>query len=121
MSVSIQSHVAGNVAVVRLCGHFSALDSTILRDVVRGLIEKGIRQIVFNLAELTYIDSFGLGQLVAAYTTVRSERGNVKLVKPNEWVRELLRITKLDTVFEILSNEPSAIQTPAAAGMSRAA
>jgi anti-sigma B factor antagonist len=111
MSLSIQSRLVGNVAILDLSGRFSSLDGLILIDAVRTLIETGTRQFVLNLAELAYLDSFGLEQLISAYTATRNKGGDVKLVKPTERVGELLRMTKLDTVFEIVADESSAIQS----------
>ena len=81
-----------------------------LRDRVRALIQKGSR-IVVNLAEVTYIDSGGLGTLVSLYITSRNTGGAVKLARLTQRVGDLLQITKLLTVFEVYDSEEAAVQS----------
>ena len=111
MSLSLKSRLVGNVAVVDLLGRFELFDGEILRDAVRNLMETGTRQFVLNLSELTYINSVGLTELVSAYIKARNRGGDVRLVQPTERVSELLRITKLDTVFQTFADESAAIQS----------
>jgi anti-sigma B factor antagonist len=61
------------------------------------------------MEKVTYIDSAGLGELVAAYTTVINRGGKLKLLKPASKVHDVMQITKLATVFEIYNNEPVAV------------
>ncbi len=70
-----------------------------LRDRVRTLIAKG--RVILNLADVTYIDSGGLGTLVALYTTARNAGGSIKLARLTQRVGDLLQVTKLLTVFEV--------------------
>jgi anti-sigma B factor antagonist len=72
-----------------------------LREQITALLNQGHRDFVLNMAELDYIDSFGLGQLVSIWTSIRNKNGQMKLVQPGEKVRKLLEITKLNTVFHI--------------------
>jgi anti-sigma B factor antagonist len=81
-----------------------------LRDRVRSLIQKGSR-IVVNLADVTYIDSGGLGTLVSLYITARNGGGAVKLARLTQRVGDLLQITKLLTVFEVYDSEEAAVQS----------
>ena len=81
-----------------------------LRDRVRGLIASGSR-IVLNLGEVTYIDSGGLGTLVALYTTARNSGASVKLANLTKRVGDLLQVTKLLTVFEVYETEEEAVQS----------
>jgi anti-sigma B factor antagonist len=81
-----------------------------LRDRVKALITQGSR-IVLNLAEVTYIDSGGLGTLVALYTTARNAGGAVKLARLTQRVGDLLQVTKLLTVFEVFNSEEEAVQS----------
>jgi len=81
-----------------------------LRDRVRALIQKGSR-IVVNLADVTYIDSGGLGTLVSLYITSRNAGGAVKLARLTQRVGDLLQITKLLTVFEVYDSEEAAVQS----------
>src|SRR5579863_2017982 len=81
-----------------------------LRDQVKALITSGSR-IILNLAEVTYIDSGGLGTLVALYTTARNAGGAVKLARLTQRVGDLLQVTKLLTVFEVYPSEEAAVQS----------
>jgi anti-sigma B factor antagonist len=81
-----------------------------LRDRVRGLISADSR-IVLNLREVTYIDSGGLGTLVALYTTARNNGASVKLANLTKRVGDLLQVTKLLTVFEVYDTEQEAVQS----------
>jgi anti-sigma B factor antagonist len=81
-----------------------------LRDQVKALITAGSR-IILNLAEVTYIDSGGLGTLVALYTTARNAGGSVKLARLTQRVGDLLQVTKLLTVFEVFNSEEEAVQS----------
>jgi len=83
-------------------------ESSDLRDKVRKLIEQNNR-ILLNLADVSYIDSGGLGTLVALYTTARNAGGAIKLVNLTQRVDDLLQVTKLLTVFEVFDNEIEAV------------
>jgi anti-sigma B factor antagonist len=85
-------------------------ETAALRDQVRGLLgNKG--RIVLNLADVTYIDSGGLGTLVALYTTARNAGGSIKLARLTQRVGDLLQVTKLLTVFEVYNSEEEAVQS----------
>ena len=81
-----------------------------LRDQVKAQITSGSR-IILNLADVTYIDSGGLGTLVALYTTARNAGGAVKLARLTQRVGDLLQVTKLLTVFEVFNSEEEAVQS----------
>jgi anti-sigma B factor antagonist len=85
--------------------------SVVLRDTIRDLIGKGQKKILLNLGDVTYIDSSGIGELVSAFTAVRREGGELKLLKLTKKVHDLLQITKLYTVFDIKDDEAVAIQS----------
>jgi len=84
--------------------------SVILRDTVRDLLAKGQKKLLLNLGEVTYIDSSGIGELVSAFTTVRNQGGELKLLNLTKKVHDLLQITKLYTVFDVKEEESSAIK-----------
>jgi anti-sigma B factor antagonist len=86
-------------------------ESAALRDLVSGLLSKGHRQILFNLAEVSYIDSTGLGSLVAALTSVRKEKGELKLLNLTNKAHNLMQITKLYTVFDIMNDETEGVKS----------
>ena len=81
-----------------------------LRDRIKALISKDSR-IVLNLADVTYIDSGGLGTLVSLYITARNTGGAVKLARLTQRVGDLLQITKLLTVFEVFPSDEEAVQS----------
>jgi anti-sigma B factor antagonist len=83
----------------------------ILIDAIRKLGEKGQKKIVLNLAGVKYVDSSGVGQLVGALTSARSQGVSLKLINPVKQVEDLLRMTKLYTVFDIKENEAAAIES----------
>jgi anti-sigma B factor antagonist len=85
-------------------------ESAELRDTVKKLLGQN-SQIVLNLGGVTYIDSGGLGTLVALYTTAHNAGGAVKLSNLTQRVGDLLQVTKLLTVFEVFTTEEEAIQS----------
>ena len=85
-------------------------ETAALRDQVRSLIGNGSK-IILNLADTTYIDSGGLGTLVALYTTAHHSGGAVKLVHLTQRVGDLLQVTKLLTVFEVYNTEEEAVES----------
>jgi anti-sigma B factor antagonist len=85
-------------------------ESAKLRDLVTELLGKGHRQILFNLGDVHYIDSSGLGALVGAFTSVKKQQGEVKLLKLSDRVHDIMQITKLYTVFDIKNDEAEAIK-----------
>jgi anti-sigma B factor antagonist len=110
MSMKLTTHEEGGVMIVDASGRLTLGESTIaLRNKIRELVDGGSRRIVLNLADVTYIDSSGIGELVAAYTTVATAGGELKLLNLATRVHELLYITKLYTVFATFKDEASAI------------
>jgi anti-sigma B factor antagonist len=99
------------IAVVDCAGRIVFGEETAeLRDRVRILIAKGSR-VILNLADVTYIDSGGLGTLVALYTTARNAGGSIKLARLTQRVGDLLQVTKLLTVFEVYNSEEEAVDS----------
>jgi anti-sigma B factor antagonist len=99
------------VAVVDMSGRITLGEgSVVLRDTIRDLIGKGSKKILLNLGDVTYIDSSGIGELVSAFTAVRREGGELKLLNLTKKVHDLLQITKLYTVFDIKDDEATAIK-----------
>jgi len=102
----------GDVAVVDFSGKITLGEgSATLRKLVRELVENGRRKILLNLADVDYIDSSGIGELVGAYTTVRSASGELKLVHLTKRVRDIIQITRLFTVFDVQPDEASAVRS----------
>jgi len=84
--------------------------SVVLRDQIRDLLSKSEKKILLNLGDVTYIDSSGIGELVSAFTTVRNQGGELKLLNLTKKVHDLLQITKLYTVFDVKDDEASAVK-----------
>jgi anti-sigma B factor antagonist len=85
--------------------------SSQLRETVKDLASRGQKKILLNLADVTYIDSSGLGALVASFTTIKGQDGEIKLLKLTSKVHDLLQITKLLTVFEVFTDEATAVKS----------
>ncbi|HEV2133018.1 MAG TPA: STAS domain-containing protein [Terracidiphilus sp.] len=110
MALSIASREVDGVTVLDLNGRITLGEGSVqLRDAVRDLIGKGQKNILVNLADVNYIDSSGLGEMVSAYTTARNQGAKLKLLKLTKKVHDLLQLTKLYTVFDIYDDEASAI------------
>jgi anti-sigma B factor antagonist len=102
---------AGDVAVVDLSGKIALGDGAPLRQIVRELMDAGHRKIVFNLSDVDYIDSYGIGEMVAAHTRVRAAHGELKLIHLTRRVRDILQITRLVTVFDVQPDEAAALRS----------
>jgi anti-sigma B factor antagonist len=111
VTMKASNRQVGGVTIVDLSGRITLGEgSVVLRDTVRDLVSKGKNKILLNLADVTYIDSSGIGELVSAFTTVRNQSGELKLLKLTKKVHDLLQITKLYTVFDIKDDEATAVQ-----------
>jgi len=85
-------------------------ESADLRDTVKMVITQS-KRIILNLAGVTYIDSGGLGTLVALYTTARTSGGSIKLANLTQRVGDLLQVTKLVTIFDVYDSEEKALES----------
>jgi len=85
-------------------------ESALLRDEVKKAVADGQKRIVLNLSEVNYIDSGGLGTLVALHTTAHNSGGAIKLANLTKRVGDLLQVTKLLTVFEVHNSEYDALE-----------
>jgi anti-sigma B factor antagonist len=112
MSLHATYRDAGAITVVDLGGRITLGDgSALLRKTIRGLLDEQRTKILLNLADVDYIDSSGIGELVSAFTAVKNRNGDLKLVHLTKKVRDLLQITKLYTVFDVYTDERTAIQS----------
>ena len=110
MSMKSSTRQVNGVTIVDLSGRITLGEgSVLLRDMVRDLVTKGQRKILLNLGDVTYIDSSGIGELVSAFTTVRNQGGDLKLLNLTKKVHDLLQITKLYTVFDVKDDEATAV------------
>jgi anti-anti-sigma factor len=112
VSVKISNRQVGDVSVVDVAGRITLGDgSSALRDAVRDLVGKNQKKILLNLADVSYIDSSGIGELVSGFTTVTNNGGQLKLLKLTKRVQDLLQITKLYTVFDVHEDEAHALRS----------
>ncbi|HET8924683.1 MAG TPA: STAS domain-containing protein [Candidatus Acidoferrum sp.] len=96
----------GGVTIVDISGRIVlGEESAALRDLVCDLLSKGQKKILFNLGDVSYIDSAGLGYLVSAFTSVRKQGGELKLLNLTNKVHDVMQITRLYTVFDIMQAE----------------
>ena len=110
MSMKATVRQVEGVVVVDLSGRIKLGEgSSILRDTVKDLLSKGQKNILLNLGDISYIDSSGIGELVSAFTSVRNQGGELKLLHLTKKVHDLLQITKLYTVFDVKDDEADAI------------
>jgi anti-sigma B factor antagonist len=110
--MTANTRVVGGVTIVDLSGRIVLGEGSAgVRDLVRELISEGIRKILLNLSNVDYVDSSGLGELVCAFTSMRSQGGELKLLNVTRRVRSLLQITKLISVFEITDDETASLDS----------
>lgn len=110
MSLKASTRQVDGVSIMDLSGRITLGEgSVILRDKIRELLGKGQKKILLNLGDVTYIDSSGIGELVSAFTAVRKEGGELKLLNLTKKVHDLLQITKLYTVFDVKDDEATAV------------
>jgi anti-sigma B factor antagonist len=110
MSLKFTTRQVDGVTILDLSGRITLGEGSVtLRDAVRHTLSQGSKNILLNLADVDYIDSSGLGELVSAFTTVKNQGGELKLLSLTAKVHDLLQITKLYTVFDIKDDEASAI------------
>ncbi len=110
--MQIEERQAGDVVVLDMKGRVMLGEGDeILKDKVNSLLNQGQRKIVLNLADVPYIDSAGLGEIVRTFTTVSRQGGSLKLLNLTKRITDLLAITKLLTVFETYDSENEAVQS----------
>jgi len=103
---------AGVITVVDISGRITLGEgSALLRKTIRELLDDKRVKIVLNLADVNYIDSSGIGELVSAFTAVKKAGGDMKLLHLTKKVHDLLQLTKLFTVFDVYSDEHTALGT----------
>ena len=108
--MQIEERTVGGVMILDLKGKITlGGGDEILKDKVNSLVNQGHKKILLNFAEVPYVDSAGLGEIVRTYTTVSRQGGNMKLLNLTKRITDLLSITKLLTVFETYESEPEAV------------
>lgn len=121
MSLTINVRETGDVVILDLNGPITLGESlSVLRDEIKEMLDGGHQNIILNLADVRYIDSSGLGQLVGSYATVTNHGGKLKLLNLDKKVNELMQVTKLLTVFEAYTSETAALKSFSAQKVSSA-
>lgn len=112
MALRMTERDVNGVAVLEIEGRIVlGEESNSFREKVKGLLAAGKKKIVLNLANVGYIDSAGLGTLVASFHSARSQGATLKLSNLGAKFREVLQVTKLLTVFDTYDNETAAVQS----------
>ena len=110
--MELQERHVNDVVVLDISGQLTlGVDSTRLKDKINSALHQGSRNILLNLGGVTYIDSGGLGQLVASFTTVQRENGSLKLFNLGQRSKDLLAMTKLVMVFDTFDTEQASVDT----------
>jgi anti-sigma B factor antagonist len=110
--MQIDQRAVGSVMILDLKGKITLGEGDeVLKDKINSLILQGHKKMLLNLADVPYIDSAGLGEIVRTYTTVSRQGGQLKLVNLTKRITDLLMITKLLTVFETFDNEQEALKS----------
>jgi anti-sigma B factor antagonist len=112
VSVKLSTRQVGDVTVIDAVGRITLGEgASTFRDTIRNLASNGTKKMLLNLAEVSYIDSSGIGEMVSGFTTVTNQGGVLKLLSLTKRVKDLLQITKLYTVFDVFDDEPTAIRS----------
>jgi anti-sigma B factor antagonist len=109
--MKISNRQITDVTILDVSGRVVAGEVTLLRDSVRNLIARGENNILLNLADVPYVDSAGIGELVSALVAVRRQSGCLGLFNLSRRVRDVLGIVKLLTVFQVFASEAEALAT----------
>lgn len=112
MSLKATIRNVNNVSIIDLSGKITLGENTgVLRDSIKSVNAQGNKNIILNLADVSYVDSAGLGELVGSFTTAKNQGGMLKLLNAQKKIKDLLQLTKLYTVFQAYDNEDEAIKS----------
>jgi anti-sigma B factor antagonist len=112
MDLTTSTRKVGEVTIVDIRGRIVlGEESAALRTLICELLKNGQKKILLNLADVSYIDSSGLGHLVSTFSSVRKQDGELKLLNLTNKVHDVLQITRLYTVFDVSDDEAAAIQS----------
>jgi anti-sigma B factor antagonist len=110
--LDVKERQAGDVTILDMTGEVRIGEGAIsLRDSIRNLADQGKKNVLLNLAGVKYMDSSGVGELIANYTTIKRQGGQLKLLNLTDRIQNLLVITKLLTVFDSYDNEAEALKS----------
>lgn len=110
MGLTLNTRKVNGHIIVEAAGQLEFGESCLqLKELAKRLTAEGGRNVILNLAGISYVDSSGLGLLLSIYATIRNQGGNLKLLNVSPRVRELLKITKLGEVFDVFDDETDAL------------
>lgn len=110
--LDVRERQAGDVTILDMTGEVRIGEGSIaLREAIRKLSDEGKTKLLLNLGGVNYVDSSGIGELIANYTTVSRQGGQLKLLNLTDRIQNLLVITKLLTVFDVYEDEPTALKS----------
>jgi anti-sigma B factor antagonist len=110
VSIKTSTRLVKNVLIVDTIGELRLGEGTdVIREMVREQLQQGYKNILLNLRDVRHIDSAGVGELMSCYTSVRNQGGQLKLMNLSKNVHNLLQITKLYTIFEVVEDEDTAV------------
>ena len=110
MKSEIRDH--GDVRVINLSGKITIGSGDVkIRELIDSSLAEGKKNIVFDLAGVTSIDSSGIGELVACYTTVAKQDGQLKLLRMSPKINDIMQVTQLITVFDVFDDEQEALDS----------
>ena len=111
MVLSLNTRKVDDVIIVDMHGRLTSGEPVLLlRSTVRRFADDGGRKFILNLAEVSFIDSSGIGELITTFTSLRARQGDVKLLNLTKMAKDLLQMTKLLTVFDTYYDEAKAVQ-----------
>ncbi len=109
--MQLEERSTGDVVIVKVSGEITLKKNrnTMLHDKVRGLLQQGHKRVLIDLADVSYVDSAGLGELVQASSTAKNLGGSIKLFSPTSRLRELMVVTRLTTILGVYDDEAQAL------------
>ncbi len=110
--MKVEARKRDGISILDLKGKFTiGTGDAAIREAIHKCVQDGAMNILLNTAEVTTIDSSGIGELVAGYTTVHNRGGKLKLLNLPPKLEDILQITQLITVFEVFEDEATAIKS----------
>jgi anti-sigma B factor antagonist len=110
MNIKISSRQLGDVSVLDVAGRVNlGEEANAFRDALNDLISRHAKKIVVNLAEVSFLDSWGIRELATAFNSLTKDGGQLKVANPAKRVKDILRITRIDTVIGVFDDEAAAL------------
>ena len=110
MSLEVNRRLTGGVTILDLIGNVTAgAEADVLRTHIMDAFQQSSKHILLNCEQLDYADSSGIGEILRAYASIARDGGMMKLLRPHRRILELLAITHLDKVFEVIDDERLAV------------